>query len=142
MGIMITELFLVLLLQLPTIFASGVFVQSQNCGANWLANSISHGQEHFYINRNVVNKDTFCKTLQLYIENGCDVKDYLRSSNCGLDASLGMKKQEICLQIENGVAEISIIYALFENRFLLILSFAFYYLQLIQRQEENFCRRI
>lgn len=93
----ITALFLMLLLQLATIFTSGVFLQSRDCGANWVAYSYSHGQELYFINKNLVNKDTFCKTLQLYIANGCDVKDYFQNTNCTLNVSIGMDQQEICL---------------------------------------------
>ncbi|KAF7806444.1 calmodulin-binding receptor-like cytoplasmic kinase 3 [Senna tora] len=84
----ITALFLLLFLELPRIFASGVFLESKDCGANWVAYSYSRGQELFYINREVVNKVTFCETLQLSIANGCDLKDYFHSSNCASDASL------------------------------------------------------
>ncbi|XP_061350718.1 calmodulin-binding receptor-like cytoplasmic kinase 3 [Gastrolobium bilobum] len=84
----ITALFLVLLLQLSTVFGSAVFFQSKGCGTNWVAYSYSsRGQDLFYINGNVVNKVAFCKALQLYIANGCDVKDYFGSNNCALDVS-------------------------------------------------------
>ncbi|CAJ2634682.1 calmodulin-binding receptor-like cytoplasmic kinase 3 [Trifolium pratense] len=82
----VTVLFLVLLLQLSTIFGSEVVLQTKDCGNNLVANSYSsHGEEVFYINRNVVNKVDFCKALQLYIANGCDLKDYFESNNCVLD---------------------------------------------------------
>lgn len=79
-------MFLVLLLQLSTIFGSEVVLLTKGCGDNLVANSYSsHGEELFYINGNVVNKSDFCKALQLYIANGCDVKDYFGSNNCVLD---------------------------------------------------------
>lgn len=79
-------MFLVLLLQLSTIFGSEVVLQTKGCGDNLVANSYSsYGEELFYINGNVVNKNDFCKALQLYIANGCDVKDYFGSNNCVLD---------------------------------------------------------
>lgn len=88
----IIGLFLVLLLQLSTIFGSEVVLQSKDCGADWVAHSYSsHGQELFYINGNVVNKVTFCEALQLYIAEGCDVKDYFGSVKCVMgDVSFGM----------------------------------------------------
>ncbi|XP_054807020.1 calmodulin-binding receptor-like cytoplasmic kinase 3 [Prosopis cineraria] len=87
----ITALAFMLLLQLPRIFGFGDFLQSKGCGANWVAYSYSHGQELFYINGNVVNKDTFCKALQLYMVNGCDAKCYFASTSCGLEVSFGRK---------------------------------------------------
>lgn len=79
----IIGLFLVLLLQLSTIFGSEVVLRSKDCGADWVAHSYSsHGQELFYINGNVVNKVAFCEALQLYIAEGCDVKDYFGSVKC------------------------------------------------------------
>lgn len=89
----VTALFLVLLLQLSTVFGSALVLKTKDCGNNnWVAYSYSsHGQELFYINGNVVNKVDFCKALQLYIANGCNVKeDYYGSNNCALDASFGM----------------------------------------------------
>jgi hypothetical protein len=89
----VTVVFLVLLLQLSTIFGSEVVLQTKGCGDNLVANSYSsHGEELFYKNGNVVNKSDFCKALQLYIANGCDVKDYFGSNNCvlDLDVSFGM----------------------------------------------------
>lgn len=82
-----TALLLVLLLQLSTIFGSAIVLKTKDCGNNWVANSISSNgdQELFYINGNVVNKVAFCKALQLYIANGCDVKDYFGSNNCVLE---------------------------------------------------------
>ncbi|KAI4335665.1 hypothetical protein L6164_014293 [Bauhinia variegata] len=83
----ITALFLILLLQLPRIFGSGIFLQSKNCGADYVAYSYSPGRELFYINGNLVNKVSFCRALQLYIANGCDVKDHFGSNKCPLDDS-------------------------------------------------------
>lgn len=85
----ITALLFMLLLQIPRILGSGDFLQSKDCGENWVAYLNSHSQELFYINGNVVNKVTFCKTLQLYLANGCDANHYLGKSNCALDVSFG-----------------------------------------------------
>ncbi|XP_027329322.1 calmodulin-binding receptor-like cytoplasmic kinase 3 isoform X2 [Abrus precatorius] len=82
----IAGLFLVLLLQLSTIFGSAVILLSTDCGTDWVAYSYSsHGQELYYIKGNVVDKVAFCQALQLYIANGCDVKDYFGTVNCVLD---------------------------------------------------------
>ncbi|KAK7330046.1 hypothetical protein VNO77_24231 [Canavalia gladiata] len=95
----ITTLFLVLLLQLSRIFGSAIVLQSKDCGTDRVAHSYSnHGQELFYINRNVVNKVAFCEALQLYIANGCDVKDYFGSINCVLDVNLPSKAGRKLLQ--------------------------------------------
>ncbi|KAE9609746.1 hypothetical protein Lal_00006096 [Lupinus albus] len=80
--------FLLLFLQLSTIFSSAVILQSRDCGNDWLAHSYSSlGEEIFYINGNVVNKIAFCEAVQLYIEKDCGLKDYFGSHNCALDAS-------------------------------------------------------
>ncbi|KAI4344195.1 hypothetical protein L6164_011446 [Bauhinia variegata] len=84
----ITAIFLILLLQLPRIFGSGIFLHSKNCGADYVAYSYSPGKEQLFINGNLVNKVSFCRALQLYIANGCDLKDYFGSNNCALDVSL------------------------------------------------------
>ncbi|XP_054821685.1 calmodulin-binding receptor-like cytoplasmic kinase 3 [Prosopis cineraria] len=81
----IPTLFLMLLLQLPSIFATVSSLQSTDCGPYWVAYSFSLGKELYYINDNIVDKVTFCKALQLYIGNGCDLKDHFESSNCALD---------------------------------------------------------
>ncbi|CAK8563469.1 unnamed protein product [Lathyrus sativus] len=86
-----TVLFLVILLQLSTIFGSGDVLLTKDCGNDSVsvANSISsHGEELFYINGNVVSKVGFCKALKLYIVNGCDVNDYFESNHCVLDLDL------------------------------------------------------
>ncbi|BAT76294.1 hypothetical protein LR48_Vigan01g254000 [Vigna angularis] len=84
----ISALFLVVLLQLSTIFGSEVVLQSKECGTDWVAHSYSsHGQELFYINGNVVDKVAFCEALQSYTEKGCDVKDYFGSVKCVTDVS-------------------------------------------------------
>ncbi|XP_058759888.1 calmodulin-binding receptor-like cytoplasmic kinase 3 isoform X2 [Vicia villosa] len=88
-----TVLYLVILLQLlqfSTIFGSEVVLQTKDCGYNRVvANSYSsHGEELFYINGNVVNKDGFCKALKLYSANGCDVNEYFESNHCVLDLDL------------------------------------------------------
>jgi len=96
----ISALFLVLLLQLSTIFCSEVVLQSKDCGTDWVAHSYSsHGQELFYINGNVVNKVAFCEALQLYTEKGCDVKDYFESVKCVTDVSFGMVQYDVNLSI-------------------------------------------
>lgn len=87
----ISVLAFMLLLQLPRIFGFGHLFQLKDCGANRVAYSCSHGQELFYLNENVVSKDTFCKTLQLYMANGCDAKFYFGSTSCGLGVSFGME---------------------------------------------------
>ncbi|KAK4265256.1 hypothetical protein QN277_026332 [Acacia crassicarpa] len=87
----ITVFAFMLLLQLPRIFGFGDLFQLKDCGANRVAYSCSHGQEIFYLNENVVSKDTFCKTLQLYMANGCDAKYYFGSTSCGLGVSFGRK---------------------------------------------------
>ena len=80
-----------LLLQLSIISSSAVILRSNDCGTDWVAHSYSSdGEELFYINGNVVNKVAFCEALQLYIANGCNLKDYFGSNNCAMDGSFGM----------------------------------------------------
>ncbi|KAJ7978999.1 Kinase family protein [Quillaja saponaria] len=83
----ITALCLILLVHLPSIFGSGSFLQSQDCGDDHIDYSSFHGDELFYINGNEANRVLFCKALQFYHANGCNIKDYLGSTICGLDLS-------------------------------------------------------
>ncbi|KAL4397845.1 hypothetical protein HN51_002379 [Arachis hypogaea] len=84
----IFALLLMLLLQLSIISTSAVILRSNDCGTDWVARSYSSdGEELFYINGNVVNKVAFCEALQLYIANGCNLKDYFGSNNCAMDGS-------------------------------------------------------
>lgn len=98
-----------LLLQLPRIFGSGLYLQSKNCGADRIAYLYSRDQELFYINGNVVKKVTFCKTLQLYIANGCHVKDYIGTNSCALDVSSGMNYGVTWFFTEYGLAYIIVV---------------------------------
>ncbi|KAK1549405.1 hypothetical protein Q3G72_001584 [Acer saccharum] len=79
---------LLLILQLPGIFASGFVLQSKVCGADHLAYSNSNDLELYYINGNLVDKVSFCKALQFHYANHCDFKAYFRSDYCGLDLLL------------------------------------------------------
>ncbi|TXG61885.1 hypothetical protein EZV62_013248 [Acer yangbiense] len=79
---------LLLILQLPGIFASGFVLQLKVCGADHLAYSNSNDLELYYINGNLVDKVSFCKALQFHYANHCDFKAYFRSDYCGLDLLL------------------------------------------------------
>ncbi|KAK2644899.1 hypothetical protein Ddye_020094 [Dipteronia dyeriana] len=79
---------LLLILQLPGIFASGFVLQSKVCGTDHLAYSNSNDLELYYINGNIVDKVSFCKALQFHYANHCDFKAYFRSTYCGLDLLL------------------------------------------------------
>ncbi|KAK3213130.1 hypothetical protein Dsin_017836 [Dipteronia sinensis] len=79
---------LLLILQLPGIFASGFVLQSKVCGADHLAYSNSNDLELYYINGNLVEKVCFCMALQFHYANHCDFKAYFRSDYCGLDLLL------------------------------------------------------
>ncbi|KAK4853688.1 hypothetical protein QYF36_012968 [Acer negundo] len=79
---------LLLILQLPGIYASGFVLQSKVCGADHLAYSNYNDLELYYINGNLVDKVSFCKALQFHYANHCDFKAYFRSDYCGLDLLL------------------------------------------------------
>lgn len=85
----ITALSLLLLVQLPTIFASGFLIQSEVCG-DFIAYSTSPGDELFYINGNSVDKYVFCEALQRYHANGCTLEGHPGSNRCHLDLLTGM----------------------------------------------------
>lgn len=101
----ITVLVLVMLLLLQIDYGFGDLFWSKDCGENWGAYSFDHDQELFYINGNVVGKDIFCKTLQLYMENGCVAKYYFGSTSCGLGISFGMEYLSLWLFIEYTLAK-------------------------------------
>ncbi|XP_075643053.1 calmodulin-binding receptor-like cytoplasmic kinase 3 isoform X2 [Castanea sativa] len=83
----IIVLSLLLLMQLPRIFASE-FVQSKVCGTDSITYSNSNGHELFYINGDEVNEDLFCEALQFYHASGCIFDGYLGSNHCKMDLSL------------------------------------------------------
>ncbi|KAM3762040.1 hypothetical protein ACB098_01G314500 [Castanea mollissima] len=83
----IIVLSLLLLMQLPRIFASE-FVQSKVCGTDSITYSNSNGHELFYINGDEVNEDLFCEALQFYHASGCIFNGYLGSNHCKMDLSL------------------------------------------------------
>lgn len=80
---------LLLLVQLPTLFASGFLIQSEDCGG-LIAYSISSGREMFSINGNSVDRDLFCEALQIYNANGCILESYIGSNPCRVDLLTGM----------------------------------------------------
>lgn len=86
MRMVIIKLVLLLVAQLPRIFASG-FVQSEVCGADQIAYSYSNGHELFYVNGDAVAKVLFCDALHYYHANGCIFKRYLWGNHCELDLS-------------------------------------------------------
>ncbi|KAF4378353.1 hypothetical protein G4B88_025846 [Cannabis sativa] len=77
---------LLLLVQLSAIFTSGFVVESKVCN-DLVAYSNSYGDELFYINGNLVEKDLFCEALLSYNGNGCNLEGYLRNDHCQLDVS-------------------------------------------------------
>lgn len=81
---------LLLFLQSPGIFASGVVLQSKDCGADHLAYTISDGPELYYINGILVDRVVFCKALHYHYANHCVFEAYSQSDYCGLDLLRGM----------------------------------------------------
>ncbi|XP_022749626.1 calmodulin-binding receptor-like cytoplasmic kinase 3 [Durio zibethinus] len=79
---------LLLFMQLPRFFASGLEVNSKNCGADHIAYSNLYGHELFYLNGNLVDKVLFCKALQLHYADHCVFEGYTGTDYCGLDLSL------------------------------------------------------
>ncbi|XP_041003221.1 calmodulin-binding receptor-like cytoplasmic kinase 3 [Juglans microcarpa x Juglans regia] len=78
---------LLLLMQLPRIYASEIF-HSKVCGADHIDYSYSNACELFYINGNAVDKVFFCKALQSYRADGCIFDGYLGSNRCDSDPAL------------------------------------------------------
>lgn len=79
---------LLLLLQLPTIFASGVVLESKVCD-DLIVYSNYGRHELFYVNGNSVGKAFFCEALKAFHEKGCNFEGYLKSDHCHLDLSTG-----------------------------------------------------
>lgn len=85
---------LLLLVQLPIIFGSGL-LQSTACGTYHVSYSSNSGHELFYINGKLVDKDLFCKALKLYISNHCFITKNLGNRYCRLNLALGMHYYEM-----------------------------------------------
>ncbi|PSS08426.1 Calmodulin-binding receptor-like cytoplasmic kinase 3 [Actinidia chinensis var. chinensis] len=76
-----------LVVQVPRIFASGLPIQSRFCGADHISYLSDSGHEFFYLNERLVDKDLFCKVLKYYHENHCFITGYNGNHLCGLDLS-------------------------------------------------------
>lgn len=82
---------LFLLLQLPVALGSDLVLWSKYCGSDEISCINSSGNELFYINGNLVDKDLFCSAIKYYYENHCIFEGKLGSgNNCGLDLQSGM----------------------------------------------------
>lgn len=94
----IVVLSLLLLVQLPRIYASEIF-HSKVCGADHIAYSYSNACELFYINGNAVDKFMFCEALQSYRADGCIFDGYLGSNQCESDPALGMHQYVLLVTV-------------------------------------------
>lgn len=82
----VAMLSLFLLLQLPLTLGSDLVVWSKYCGADQISSISSSGNELFYINGNLVDKDLFSKAVKYYYENHYIFEGRLESdNNCKLD---------------------------------------------------------
>lgn len=89
MAVAMSSLFL--LLQLPLTLGSDLVVWSKYCGADQISSISSSGNELFYINGNLVDKDLFCKAVKYYYENHYIFEGRLETdNNCKLDLQSGM----------------------------------------------------
>ncbi|KAA8522972.1 hypothetical protein F0562_009395 [Nyssa sinensis] len=79
---------LLLLVQLPQIFASGLLIQSKACGTDHISYFSNPGHELFYINGKLMDKDFFCEALKFYHAKHCFVTGSFGSHYCGLELSL------------------------------------------------------
>ncbi|CAL5339454.1 unnamed protein product [Camellia sinensis] len=78
----------VLVVQLPRISASQLSIQSKVCGTDHISYSSSSGNDFFYINGKLVDKNLFCKALKLYRANHCFMTEDDINHFCGLDPPL------------------------------------------------------
>ncbi|XP_042482740.1 calmodulin-binding receptor-like cytoplasmic kinase 3 [Macadamia integrifolia] len=62
---------ILVLVQFPGIYVSGIEVWSKVCGADEFTYTRSLDDELFYINGNKVDKVSFCKPFEFYYRNGC-----------------------------------------------------------------------
>ncbi|KAI8023902.1 Calmodulin-binding receptor-like cytoplasmic kinase 3 [Camellia lanceoleosa] len=81
----------VLVVQLPRISASQLSIQSKVCGTDHISYSSNSGNDFFYINGKLVDKNLFCKALKLYRANHCFMTEDDINHFCGLDLPLGRK---------------------------------------------------
>lgn len=80
---------LLLLVQLPAVLSSRL-IQSASCGTYGVSPVSSSGQESFYINDKLVDRQLFCKTLKLYMSKHCFSSTKLVNRYCGLNIALGI----------------------------------------------------
>ncbi|KAK6941706.1 Serine-threonine/tyrosine-protein kinase, catalytic domain, partial [Dillenia turbinata] len=99
MSVVLLSLFL--LLQLPVSFASQVVITWTVCGNDHIAYSSVLGNQLFYVNGNLVDKDSFCKVLQFHPVNSCILDGNIGGDNfkteCSsveLPSNAGRKLQE------------------------------------------------
>ncbi|GMP60209.1 hypothetical protein CsSME_00023177 [Camellia sinensis var. sinensis] len=78
----------VLVVQLPRVSASQLSIQSQVCGTDHISYSSNSGNDFFYINGKLVDKNLFCKALKLYRANHCFMTEDDINHFCGLDPPL------------------------------------------------------
>ncbi|XP_052198807.1 calmodulin-binding receptor-like cytoplasmic kinase 3 [Diospyros lotus] len=78
-----------LVVQWPIIFASELLVQLKVCGTDHISYYSNLDHDIFYINGKLLDKDLFCKALQVYHANHCLITGDLVNHLCGLDHPLG-----------------------------------------------------
>ncbi|KAK6945160.1 Serine-threonine/tyrosine-protein kinase, catalytic domain [Dillenia turbinata] len=78
---------LLLLLQLPVSFASRVMITSRVCGNDHIAYSSFLGNQLFYVNGNLVDKDSFCKVLKFHPVNSCILDGNIGGDNFKTECS-------------------------------------------------------
>ncbi|CAI9787386.1 unnamed protein product [Fraxinus pennsylvanica] len=86
---------LLLLVQSPSISASGLLQHIKACGTYHISYLGNPGQELFYIDGNLVDKYLFCKAVRIYHENHCSVTRNIGNQYCGLEFSLDKLSLEV-----------------------------------------------
>lgn len=78
-----------LLVQFPAVFSSRL-IQPASCGTYRVRSLSNSGQELFYINDKLVDRQLFCKTLKLYVSNHCFIGTKIVNRYCVLNLALGI----------------------------------------------------
>lgn len=78
---------LLLLVQLPAVLSSRL-IQSASCGTYSVSSVGNSGHELFYINDKLVDSQSFCKTLKLYMSNHCFITAKIVNRYCWLNLAL------------------------------------------------------
>ncbi|KAL2534841.1 Calmodulin-binding receptor-like cytoplasmic kinase 3 [Abeliophyllum distichum] len=94
LSVVLVLLSVLLLLQLPRVFASGLLRNSKTCRTYHISYLGDPNQKFYYIDGKLVDKYYFCTALETYHAKHCFLTRNLRNQNCGLGFFLDEEPSE------------------------------------------------